>query len=180
VFAVRNASMQIGRTLFVLWASAARAPGRLSNNFQRIACLAHALRHLLGSSAFLAEPGVRLAWWTLALGIELGGSVGRCFWVPGLGRSSVTDWNVDGGHMAERCAPVRHHRPRRVAARHRSDVRRADVGCADADRILQRRPRQHPDVVAVFDTVQNVLSTASCMPATPDERRAPLIHMCTS
>ena len=26
------------------------------------------------------------------------------FWVPGLGRSGTADWNVDGAHMAERCA----------------------------------------------------------------------------
>jgi len=26
------------------------------------------------------------------------------FWVPGLGRSSTADWNVEGGHLAERCA----------------------------------------------------------------------------
>lgn len=26
------------------------------------------------------------------------------FWTPGLGRSASTDWVVEGGHMAERCA----------------------------------------------------------------------------
>jgi len=26
------------------------------------------------------------------------------FWLPGLGRSSIADWDVDGSHMAERCA----------------------------------------------------------------------------
>ena len=31
-----------------------------------------------------------------------GPSVG--FWVPGLGRSTTADWDVDGGHLAERCA----------------------------------------------------------------------------
>ena len=72
---------------------------------------------------------------------------GRLYWVPGLGRSAVADWNVDGGHMAERCATVHHHRAGRVAARHRRDVRRADVGRADAGRVLQRGGRQHPDVV---------------------------------
>jgi low temperature requirement protein LtrA len=50
-----------------------------------------------------AEPGARLGWWALALAVELVGPWGR-FWVPGLGASSVADWNVDGGHMAERCS----------------------------------------------------------------------------
>jgi low temperature requirement protein LtrA len=101
VFAAAYASMQIGRTLFVLWA-VRRTPGRLSNNFQRIAVWL-ALSGACWIIGGLAEPGMRLAWWTLALGIELVGPW-ALFWVPGLGRSSVTDWNVDGGHMAERCA----------------------------------------------------------------------------
>jgi low temperature requirement protein LtrA len=25
------------------------------------------------------------------------------FWVPGLGRSMTAEWDVEGGHMAERC-----------------------------------------------------------------------------
>lgn len=101
VFASAYASMQIGRTLFVLWAVRS-APGRLRNNFQRIAVWL-ALSGTCWIIGGLAEPASRLAWWTLALGIELLGPW-ALFWVPGLGRSSVTDWNVDGGHMAERCA----------------------------------------------------------------------------
>jgi low temperature requirement protein LtrA len=101
VFASAYASMQIGRTLFVLWA-VRRASARLTNNFQRIAVWL-TLSGTCWIIGGLAEPGARLAWWTLALGIELLGPW-ALFWVPGLGRSSVTDWNVDGGHMAERCA----------------------------------------------------------------------------
>lgn len=101
VFAAAYASMQVGRTLFVLWAVRG-APGRLSNNFQRI-CVWLAISGTCWIIGGLAEPGVRLAWWTLALAIELAGPW-ALFWVPGLGRSSVTDWNVDGGHMAERCS----------------------------------------------------------------------------
>ena len=26
------------------------------------------------------------------------------FYTPGLGRSTTNDWNVEGGHMAERCS----------------------------------------------------------------------------
>jgi low temperature requirement protein LtrA len=101
VFAGAYASMQVGRTLFVIWA-VRRTPGRLLNNFQRIGVW------LAVSGTFwiiggVSEPGARLAWWTLALAIELVGPW-ALFWVPALGRSSVADWNVDGGHMAERCA----------------------------------------------------------------------------
>ncbi len=51
----------------------------------------------------LAEESARWACWIAALGIEwLGPSAG--FYTPGLGRSTVDDWNVEGGHMAERCS----------------------------------------------------------------------------
>ena len=93
-----------------------------------------------------AEPVARLAWWTLALCIEFLGPWAR-YWAPGLGRSSVADWNVDGGHMAERCALFVIIALGEVVARHRRDVRRPDVECADTDGILQRGARQHSDVV---------------------------------
>jgi low temperature requirement protein LtrA len=34
--------------------------------------------------------------------IEYSGPAAR-FWVPGVGRSSISDWNISGEHMAERC-----------------------------------------------------------------------------
>jgi low temperature requirement protein LtrA len=74
----------------------------MRRNFQRITVW-------LGVSAVfwlaggLAEDATRWACWIIALGIEwIGPSTG--FYTPGLGRSSVDDWNVEGGHMAERCS----------------------------------------------------------------------------
>lgn len=44
----------------------------------------------------------RAAVWALAVAIDLGGAaIG--FFVPGLGRSSTTDWKISGSHFAERC-----------------------------------------------------------------------------
>ena len=39
----------------------------------------------------------------IALGLEFM-SPWLGFWAPGLGRSTTVDWDVEGGHMAERCA----------------------------------------------------------------------------
>jgi low temperature requirement protein LtrA len=50
-----------------------------------------------------AEGHQRLALWAVALGIEYISPAVR-FWIPKYGASSVTDWAVEGGHMAERCA----------------------------------------------------------------------------
>ena len=99
-FATAYVVIQVGRTLFMLWAM---GPGneRLQRNFQRILCW------LVVSAAFWIAGGVadghlRLALWLVAVGIEyLSPSLG--FWTPRLGRSTTSDWDVDGGHLAERC-----------------------------------------------------------------------------
>ncbi len=100
VFAVAYVTTQVGRALFVLWTMRREAP-RLAQTFQRIAVWM-TLSGVFWIVGAFAEPDERLAWWTLALGIEMFGPW-ALYWVPGLGRSAVADWNVDGGHMAERC-----------------------------------------------------------------------------
>jgi low temperature requirement protein LtrA len=49
------------------------------------------------------EGNARLVLWAMALGIEYISPAVR-FWIPKYGASSVADWVVEGGHMAERCA----------------------------------------------------------------------------
>jgi low temperature requirement protein LtrA len=99
-FAGAYACMQVGRSLFMLWAFNGHSPGNF-RNFQRITAW------LSAASAFwlaggLAPHELRLTFWLVALAIEyVGPSVG--YFVPGLGRSTTTDWDIAGGHMAERC-----------------------------------------------------------------------------
>lgn len=99
-FAGAYAFMQVGRTLFVLWA-VRRGPEPLLRNFQRIAVWLFASAVFWTAGAY-RDGSLRFLLWTLALGIEFAGP--WCYFaVPGLGRSSTSDWNVHGGHMAERC-----------------------------------------------------------------------------
>ncbi|MGH8236020.1 MAG: low temperature requirement protein A [Steroidobacteraceae bacterium] len=91
VFAGAYTSMQVGRTLFVLWAARRESP-RLAQTFQRILVWL-TLSGICWIVGGLAEPVARLAWWTLALGIEFLGPWAR-YWTLGLGRSSVADWNM--------------------------------------------------------------------------------------
>jgi low temperature requirement protein LtrA len=51
----------------------------------------------------LAAGDPRLALWAVALVIEYVSPAVR-FWIPKYGASSVADWVIEGGHMAERCA----------------------------------------------------------------------------
>ena len=101
VFASAYAAMQVGRTLFALWAVRHDGSTRLTLTYQRILVwlLVSALLWLIGG---FADPSARLAWWALALVVEMLGPWLR-YWTPGLGKSSTTDWNIDGGHMSERC-----------------------------------------------------------------------------
>jgi low temperature requirement protein LtrA len=50
-----------------------------------------------------AEGLPRLLLWAVALGIEYLSPAVR-FWVPGYGASSIDDWTIEGGHLAERCS----------------------------------------------------------------------------
>jgi low temperature requirement protein LtrA len=100
-FAAAYVSMQIGRTVFFIWAVRS-GPVSMRRNFQRVAVWL-SLSGVFWIAGALAPGDARLLLWALALGIEVVSPM-LYFWVPGLGRSSVQDWNVDGGHMAERCA----------------------------------------------------------------------------
>src|SRR5258707_8469290 len=51
----------------------------------------------------IAEGQSRLVLWAVALGIEYLSPAAR-FWLPQYGASSIDDWTIEGGHMAERCA----------------------------------------------------------------------------
>lgn len=101
-FAGAYAAMQVGRTLFMLWAATRAGDANLRRNFQRI-FVWFALSGALWIAGASAEGEMRIVWWALALAIELA-APSLYFWVPGLGRSRTTDWNVDGHHLSERCA----------------------------------------------------------------------------
>ncbi len=100
-FAAAYVFMQVGRTLFFLWA-AQGAPLNMRRNFQRILAWLVLSAVFWIAGAFADTGSARLGWWAAALLIEFV-SPWLYFYVPGLGRSTTADWDIDGGHLAERC-----------------------------------------------------------------------------
>jgi low temperature requirement protein LtrA len=92
--------MQVGRSLFMLWALKPHSPGNF-RNFQRITAWL-VLAGVFWMAGAFADAGLRFGIWAVALALEyVSPSLG--FWTPGLGRSATADWDVEGSHMAERC-----------------------------------------------------------------------------
>ncbi len=101
LFACALVFMHLGRTLFVVWAVRRESP-ILMRNFQRV-FVWFSLSGACWIAGGLQEGDLRFGWWLGALMIDLiGPSV--YFRVPGLGRSQLAEWNIEGGHLAERCA----------------------------------------------------------------------------
>lgn len=99
VFAGCYAAIQVGRTLWVLLALGKGAA--LAPNFRRILAWT-SVAAVLWIGGALVDGEARLGLWALAVLVEYGAPM-RGFAFPGLGRSSTSEWTIDGGHLAERC-----------------------------------------------------------------------------
>ena len=92
------AAMQIGRSAFAV---IALRGDKLQRNFERILVWS-AVSGTLAIAGGLQHGLSREILWLLAVGVDMAGSASG-FFVPGLGRSTTRDWNIDGQHMAQRC-----------------------------------------------------------------------------
>lgn len=100
LFAASYAFMQISRSLFMCVTSYKHKP-TLFIGFVRIMVwlVVASIFWLLGGAS---GPELRFLCWGLALLIETSAAMAG-FWLPFLGKSKSTDWDVSGAHMAERC-----------------------------------------------------------------------------
>lgn len=101
MFAGAYVAMQLGRSLFAIYAFKDVLPS-VRRNFVRVS-LWFALSACLWIAGALSVEETRLILWSVALIIEYAAPELR-FFVPGLGRSHSSDWDISGEHMAERCA----------------------------------------------------------------------------
>jgi low temperature requirement protein LtrA len=100
-FAIAYAAMQVGKTIF-LWVSTPHSRPLWRLNAVRITIWL-SVSAVFWIAGGMAMGETRLALWAIALCIEYVSPAVR-FWIPKYGASSVADWVVEGGHMAERCA----------------------------------------------------------------------------
>lgn len=99
-FGLAFAFIQVGRTLFITWATKERAP----NNHRVFVLISIwlAISGLFWIIGGLVHPELRLTFWAIAVGIEFFSPM-YGFWVPKLGKTGPRDWDISGAHMAERC-----------------------------------------------------------------------------
>jgi low temperature requirement protein LtrA len=100
-FALAYALSQVGRSAFMLWALKNHDRGNFQN-FLRIISWQGATAVLWLAGA-MAHGQARLVLWAMAMAVDAFAPIVG-FQVPRLGRSATTDWVVEGGHLAERCA----------------------------------------------------------------------------
>ena len=100
-FAIAYVTLQLGRTLFMVFALARHDPALYRTFLRMLVWLSVAGAFwILGA---LLPLEFRLPFWIGALAIEyLSASLG--FRVPGMGRATVDDWDLSGPHIAERSA----------------------------------------------------------------------------
>jgi low temperature requirement protein LtrA len=93
------AVMQIGRSLFAVWAMRGSA---LAANYQRILAWCCVSGALAVGGGVTTDVLARALLWLAAVSVDLLGGAVR-FYTPGLGATPTTEWTIEGGHFAERC-----------------------------------------------------------------------------
>jgi low temperature requirement protein LtrA len=98
LFAVGYVGLQFVRNTFIVLAIDVREP--LRQPFQRLWAWNTWVGALWIVGAFLPEHA-RVAVWVIALALDYGGPLAG-YWTPGLGRTPMTDWEIEHSHFAER------------------------------------------------------------------------------
>lgn len=98
-FALTYVAVQLGRSIFVVMEL--RGEPALRRNFQRIMTWS-SMSGIFWVAGGFADGSPRLWLWIAAVLIDYTGPASG-FVTPGLGRSTTHDWEIAGGHLAERC-----------------------------------------------------------------------------
>jgi low temperature requirement protein LtrA len=99
MFAASYVGLQVGRNAAAAWLLHHRH--RLSDVFERLVVWS-AVSGVLWLAGAALDGDQRLLLWIPALLLELSAPVAG-YWLPGRGRASTTDYDIEGTHFAERC-----------------------------------------------------------------------------
>ena len=98
LFACGYSGLQIGRNAFVV---AVTPRGRFNQNFRQILAWSVLSAPLWVAGGVVDAEGLRWALWLGALGLDLAGPL-AAYWLPRLGRTPMSQWQIDGAHFGER------------------------------------------------------------------------------
>ena len=101
LFVAAYLAAQLGRHFFMILALGGHSPANF-RNFVRIFIWGLIESPFWIGGAILADEALRTILWSIALVIVTSAPI-FAFWVPGLGRSQISTWNVEGHHFSERC-----------------------------------------------------------------------------
>jgi low temperature requirement protein LtrA len=99
LFAASYVALQVGRNAAAAWLLTRRH--RLRDVFERLVVWSAASGVLWLAGAAL-DGDERLLVWIPALALELAAPAAG-YWLPGRGRATTTDYDIEGTHFAERC-----------------------------------------------------------------------------
>jgi low temperature requirement protein LtrA len=99
LFAASYVALQVGRNAAAAWLLTRRH--RLRDVFERLVVWSAASGVLWLAGAAL-DSDQRLMLWIPALALELAAPAAG-YWLPRRGRAATTDYDIEGGHFAERC-----------------------------------------------------------------------------
>jgi low temperature requirement protein LtrA len=97
LFAASYCALQIGRNAFVVGVT---PPGAFNRNFRQILAWS-VLSVPVWIGGALADGAGQWALWLAALGLDLGAPLVQ-YWLPGMGRTPMVEWQIDPGLFAER------------------------------------------------------------------------------
>jgi low temperature requirement protein LtrA len=99
LFAGAYVALQVGRNAAAASLLVREHP--LRDVFERLVAWS-ALTGVLWLAGAALEGDQRLLVWIPALAVDLAAPYAG-YWLPGRGRAATTDWDIEGGHFAERC-----------------------------------------------------------------------------
>jgi low temperature requirement protein LtrA len=99
LFAGSYVALQVGRNAAA--AALLARDHRLRDVFERLVVWS-ALSGVLWLAGAALDGDQRLLLWIPALALDLAAPFAG-YWFPGRGRAATTDWDIEGGHFAERC-----------------------------------------------------------------------------